>query len=30
MGGKKVKVAVGIENQLENIFVAICKSVKYE
>lgn len=30
MGGKKVKVAVGVDDQLENIFVSICKPVKYD
>jgi len=27
MGGKKVKAAVGVDDQLENIFVSICKPV---
>jgi hypothetical protein len=26
---KKVEVAVGVDDHLENIFVAICKPVKY-
>jgi hypothetical protein len=30
LGGKKVKVAVGVDYQLENIFVMICKPVKYD
>jgi len=28
MGGKKVKVAVGVDDHLENIFVSICKPDK--
>ena len=27
--GKKVEVAVGVDDHLENIFVAICKPVKF-
>jgi hypothetical protein len=28
-GWKKVEVAVGVDDHLENIFVAICKPVKF-